>query len=199
MKTKLLMPLVLAAALATGARAETPAADDDASAADQANVATAATVNAPNQTVYVPRLPSAQELANAATAQAGVTIDRIEQSDAGVTVVYRLNDGRTNTVAYVPLPTGNAAGTVAVPPSTATLTTNRAVVVPSPAPTVVYQTAPRVVYYSDPYYYYSPRYAYYPGYYWYPPVSVSLGFGYRGGHWGGHGGHHHGGHRGHRH
>ena len=47
----------------------------------------------------------------------------------------------------------------------------------SPPPAVVYETAPRVIYYErSPYYY--------PGI-WYPPVSFSVGLGYRSFHGGG--------------
>lgn len=187
MKTKILLPFVFAAALAvTGARA---GAADDPSAAPAATPAPADTeattpapavsMPTPNQILYVPRLPSAQELANAAAAQK-VGIEQMLQTSAQITVVYKYANGQTNVVAYQLLPTANVAQ-------------------PTPAPKVVYRTAPpRVVYYSDPYW--APSYAYYPDYYWYPPVSLSLGFGYgwgghfhggyRGGFHGGHGGHH---------
>lgn len=125
----------------------------------------------PGQFIYSPRLPSPQELANVAAAR-GMTIERIEQTANQVTVVYRQTDGQTNVVGYVLLPSATAPGT--------------SVVVTTPAPTVVYRAAPRVVYY-DPYYY--------DRWYGWPPLSVSLGFGYgyyRGGYY--YGGYRHGGH-----
>ncbi|HVU22849.1 MAG TPA: hypothetical protein VHE13_01915 [Opitutus sp.] len=183
MKTKLLSSVALAAALFVPVALAQNAQTDDTGASDEADAATAP---APNQTIYVPRLPSAQELANAAAAQPGVSIDRIEKTDSQVTVVYKFTNGQTNVVAYEMLPAANAAPAVSSAP--------RAVVT-TPPPTIVYRSAPRVVYYSDPYYY---PYSYYPGYYW-PPVSLSLGFGYGwhgGGHYRGgfHGGHHGGWH-----
>jgi hypothetical protein len=116
---------------------------------------------APNQTIYVPRLPSPAELTNVASAQ-GFTVDRIDQTNAQITVVYRYANGQTNTVAYQLLP---AAGTAPAMPSTP------APVVTVPATTTVVYTAP-----APTYYYYDPYY--YPWRYWYPPVSLSFGFGY---------------------
>jgi hypothetical protein len=133
----------------------------------------------PNQIVYAQRLPSVAELTNAAAAQ-GLAIDRIEQTSAQITAVYRYANGQINIVAYLLLPTAGAT-TIPVPtPST-------------PPPAVVYNTAPRVVYY-DADYGYGP--AYYP-YYWYPPVafSIGLGFNYHYGYHGGFGGGYHGYHR----
>jgi hypothetical protein len=176
------------------ANATTTANDTTENATTANDTATAATpAPAPNQTIYVPRLPSAQELSDAAGTQQGVAIDRIEQTDSKVTVVYKFSNGQTNTVAYQVLPTANAVPANGAP-ATAGQTTTR-VVTTTPPPTIVYRTAPRVVYYDDPYY----PYSYYPGYYW-PPVSLSLGLGYvwhGGHHYHGHGGWHHGGgHRG---
>lgn len=174
------LPVLLAATLVTcGLRAQDttnaspttppPAPQAPTSAPAAAPVATAPqTAPAPNQIIYAPRLPSASELANVAAAQ-GLTIDQISQTANQVTAIYRSKDGQTNTVAYQLLPTAGSA--------TATTT----VVVPNPAPTVVYETAPRVVYYDS----YDP---FWPRYY-YPPVSLHLGFGYYHG-WGG-GYHHH--------
>lgn len=182
MNTKLLSTLALATALVVPSAFAQDNPADDAVAADNDSVAMS-TTPAPNQTIYVPRLPSAQELSNAAAQQQGVSIDRIEQSDNQTTVVYKFSNGATNTVAYQILPAANAnPNTVQVAPATRVVTT-------TPPPTVVYRTSPRVVYYSDPYYY---PYSYYPGYYW-PPVSLSLGLGYVW-HGGGYrGGYHHGG------
>ena len=128
-------------------------------------------VPAPNQIVYTPRLPSVAELSNAAAAQ-GLTVDRIEQSATQIVAVYRNANGQTNTVAYQTLP----------PTTAATVATT------SQPPTVVYESAPRVIYYDD----YDPFY--YP--YWYAPFSVRVGLGfgyhYHGG-YGYHGGYHGGG------
>ena len=196
MNTKILSPIIVAAALAaTGARAY---AEDNAAATPAPAPATTVAANpaqaaapalaalpAPNQVVYVPRLPTAQELTNAAAAQ-NIVIEQIQQTAAQVIAVYRYGTGQTNVVSYQVLPTATA-------PGVATTTAAPAVVYQQPATTtVVYQTTPRVVYYSDPTYYPA-----YPYYWWPAPVSVSLGFGYRwgGGHWGGgfHGGGFHGG------
>jgi len=196
MNTKMLSPFVVAAALvATGARAV--AADTvalsptEAASPAQPAVAPALALPTPNQIVYVPRLPTAQEITNAAAAQ-NIAIDQIQQTSTQVIAVYRYGAGQTNVVSYQVLPTATAG----VPVTTTQAPT--VVYQQQPTTTVVYQSAPRVVYYSDP--------VYYPNYYWWPgPVSVSLGLGYGwGGHWGGgyrggyHGGYHGGGHGGHR-
>ena len=189
MKTKLFSSAALAAALFVPlALAQNAQTDQAGSSDDSAAVAAAP---APNQTIYVPRLPSAQELSNAAAQQQGMSIDRIEKTDSQVTVVYKFTNGQTNTVAYELLPAANGAPVTGPAPRVVTTT---------PPPTIVYRSSPRVVYYSDPYY--SP-YAYYPDYYW-PPFSLSLGLGYvwHGGYHGGwhgdhdgwHGGHHGGWH-----
>lgn len=184
MQKKFLPVLVTATLLAVGAQAQdtaaqiaapsTPAPAVQQAVPQQAQVAQVAP--APNQIIYAPRLPNPSELTAAAAAQ-GMAVEQINQSATQVTVVYRSASGQTNTVAYQLLPTATAPTTT--------------VVVQNPAPTVVYETSPRVVYYDryDPYYY--PRY-------YYPPVSLSLGFGYYRG-WGGgyHGGYHGGGHWGH--
>jgi hypothetical protein len=136
------------------------------------------------QIVYSPKLPTAEELTNAATAQ-GYTVEKIVQTANQVIAFYRTANGQATTVAYQSLP---PSGTAA-PAAATTTTAAPAVVVTSPPPTtVVYETAPRVVYYND-----YPRY-YYPRV-WYPPVSLSFGFGYRSHHGGFHHHHHHGGFR----
>ena len=104
----------------------------------------------PNQTVYMSRLPSAAELSNTATAQ-GITVERIEQSPTQIVAVYRYSNGQSNTVTYQTLP----------PSTSSTIVTPT-----SPPPVVVYNSAPRVVYYRG----YDP--------FWYPPISVRVGFGY---------------------
>jgi len=133
-----------------------------------------ATAVTPNQIVYAQRLPSVTELTNAAAAQ-GLTIEKIEQTSAQITAVYRYGNGQINAVAYLLLP---AAGAVASPVVTSVPTPS------TPAPAVAYyESAPNAVYYNDSYGYWP---GYYP-YYWYPPVSfrVGLGFNY---HYGFHGG-----------
>jgi hypothetical protein len=137
---------------------------------------TPATAVTPNQIVYAQRLPSAAELTNAAAAQ-GLAIDRIEQTSTQVTAVYRYTNGQINAVAYLLLP---AAGAATSPVVTSVPTPS------TPPPAVVYEAAPRGVYYDDSYGYWP---AYYP-YYWYPPVSfrVGLGFNYHYGYHGGYGG-----------
>jgi hypothetical protein len=135
-------------------------------------VSAPAAAPAPTQIVYTPKLPTAQELTDAAAAQ-GMTVERISQTALQVIAFYRNANGQPVTVAYQTLPPSGVAQTPA-PAQPAP-----AVVVTAPPPTVVYETAPRVVYYESPAYYY-PRY-------YYPPVSLSFGFGYRGGY----GGHHH--------
>lgn len=140
--------------------------------------APAASALVPSQTIFLSRLPSPVELTNAASAQ-GLTIERIEQSNAVVTVVYKYSDGQTKTVAYQMLP---VAGTTSPAPVVVAAPTT---IVPS---TVYYESAPRV-YYDDYYYPYARG--------WYPPVSLNLGLGfYRGGYgFRGGGGFHHWGHR----
>ncbi|MEO6005849.1 MAG: hypothetical protein ABIZ04_25740 [Opitutus sp.] len=132
----------------------------------------------PNQIVYAARLPTAQELTDAASAR-GTMINRIEQTGSQITVSYQLGNGQVNVVSYQLLPAAGAA------PTTAVVTT--------PPPTVVYVPSQRVVYY-DPVRTYDP-------WYWYPPVSLSIGLGFRGGYYGGghfRGGYGHGFHHGHR-
>lgn len=121
---------------------------------------------APNSVIYIPRLPTPAELTSAAAAQ-GLTIEKMEQTNAQITVVYKFANGQTNTVAYALLPAASAApATVAAPSS----------VVMAPAPTVIY-TSPAPAYYYDPYYSSWP---------WLWPVGIDIGLGYtfhRGG-WG---------------
>ncbi len=127
------------------------------------------------QTVYTPKLPTAQELTDAAAGQ-GLTVERISQTDLQIIAFYRNSSGQPITVAYQTLP---PAGVVQTPtPAPAPVVVNTA-----PQTTVVYESAPRVVYYDTPRYYYPRAY--------YPPVSLSFGFGYRGGYYG-HGHHGHG-------
>src|SRR4051812_19327768 len=81
---------VFAQAPQTNAPVVTPSTQAPA-VAPTANPATA------NQLVYVPRLPTAQELTNAAAAQ-GRTIERIEQNNAQITLITRDANGQLNSV-----------------------------------------------------------------------------------------------------
>ena len=140
---------------------------------------------APTQIVYTPQLPTAAELTNAAGAQ-GLTVERIVQTANQVVAFYRNSSGQTSTVAYQSLPPAGAAPAPSLAPQVVVTSPAPApqVVVTAPPPTVVYQTAPRVVYYDYPAYYYPRTY--------YPPVSFSFGLGYnRGFYHGGHGRHYH--------
>lgn len=125
----------------------------------------------PNQIIYLPQLPNATALVNAAAAQ-GVTVEQINQTSTQITAVYKYSNGQINTICYQLL------SAVAAAPLPAGAT---AVAVPAQA-TVIYQQ-PAPVYYYDPFYYPWP---------WFAPVAIDLGFGFHGHHWGGgsHGGHH---------
>ena len=183
MKTKLVTLILGAAALAGAAGAAdssspsgtvsiptTPAPAIAATAA----APVAAPSPTPNQIVYTPRLPSPAELTNAATAQ-GLSVERLEQTATQILAVYRSSNGQLNTVAYQTLPPSGATTSASAP--VVAMTSQQS------APTVVYDSAPRVVYYDsyDPFYY--PRV-------YYPPVSLRLGFGF-GYHGGFRGGSHH--------
>jgi hypothetical protein len=147
------------------------------------------TMSAPasvNRIIYAPRLPSPTELSNVAAAQ-GLGIERIDQTDVQITVTYRASNGQVSTVAYQLLPDSSTQNMTTVGQSAPA----RTVVYSQPAPTVVYTQAAPVVYSRPaPYYYYDDPF-YYPwrsNYGYYNPVSVSLGFGYYGGYYGGRGG-----------
>ncbi len=134
----------------------------------------------PNQSIYVPRVPTPSELTKVATAQ-GSTIGQIVQTADSITVQYIMPGGQTSTVAYHNLDSiesGPVPQTVIATPSTPAPTYVTAPV----ARTVIYTESPEV-YYSRPYYYGDP-YAYGP---WFAPVGLSIGFGWHGG---GHGGEH---------
>ncbi len=184
MKTKLVTLLCLAAGgLLSGASAQSQPGTStipDAPTAPAAPLAEAAPTvaadtaanTALNQTVYTARLPSVQELTDAAAAK-GTRITRVEQSDARIVATYQLANGQTQTVVYQTLPAAGKTGS-------ATLVT-------TPPPAVVYVPRSRVVYYDA-----SPAY---DPWYWNPPVSLSFGFGFYSGHrFGGHsfGGYRHG-------
>jgi hypothetical protein len=153
---------VLAAALCTGALAQ-PAGPAPMQAAA-------------NETVFVAQLPNAGDLTKAAAAQ-GISVTQIDQTSSQVLVTYKYSNGAVNTVSYQPLSAAETGGANAVPaPATPapTLTTGS---------TVVYTTTAAPAYYADYPYYGYPYYGY--GYGWYPPVSIGLGFGFRGGFHGG--------------
>ena len=131
---------------------------------------------APNQIIYIPQLPSAGALANAAAAQ-GVAVAQINQTSSQITVVYKYSNGQTNTICYQLLSAAVAAPAIAGPTTAAV-----------PAQTTVIYGTPAPAYYYDPYYYPWP---------WFAPVAVSLGFGFHGGYYGGYYGGYHGGWGGH--
>ena len=101
--------LLAAAALGTAAFAQSPAVSAAPAAPAAPPVSAAPAVN---ETVYVPQLPSAEELTKAATAQ-GVTVTRISQSASQVTITYQYPNGQINTVAYQPLSNADASLTTA--------------------------------------------------------------------------------------
>jgi hypothetical protein len=184
MKIKILSVFLTAAGLlATGATAQvtTPT---------RAPVVTSDAPSTVNRVIYSPRLPSANELSNVAAAQ-GLSVERIDQTDSQITATYRSSNGQLSTVSYQLLPNGSDATA-----TTVVTTPAPNVVYTSPAPRVVYRTAPSYYYYNDPFFY--P----WGGYGYYSPVSVSLGFGFGHGYYGGrgyyHGGYHGGYHGRHR-
>jgi len=169
-------PIIAAVVLTTvsctaGALAENTESAASA-AATPAAVAPATTIPAPNQTIYLPRLPAPAELMSAAAAQ-GLTVERIDQTSTQITVVYKYSNGQVNVVCYQLLASATSqTAPVATTAAPATTTTT----------TIVYTEPARRVYYTyDPYY---------DPWYWVAPVCVGLSFDYafHGGHWGGHGG-----------
>jgi hypothetical protein len=157
--------VVLATALfATGAVAQT-----DNQTPVPAAPAAPAMVPTPNEIIYIPRLPDPAELTNAAAAQ-GITVERIAQTGAQVTVIYRYADGQVHTVAYQLLPAAGSAPAIGSAPATAMTA------VPAATTTVVYAAPTPAYYYYDPFYYPWP---------WYGPVSFRIGLGYSYYHFGG--------------
>jgi hypothetical protein len=186
MKTTRFIAAAALAAMGLGAVAFAQTSVQAAPPAPQA--APTAVAPAPNEVIYLPQLPAASALAASANGSQGVTIDKIDQTSAEITVVYRFANGQTNTVAYRLIGQADA---------TAAPTAAPAYGVPAPttpAPAVVY--APGYVAAPGPYYYDYGPYAYAPyGYYWtgwFAPVGIGigLGFGFHGG--GFHGGGFHG-------
>jgi hypothetical protein len=161
-KNPIFTAVVLATALfATGAIAQTN--NETPVPAAPAAPAMAPT---PNEIIYIPRLPDPAELTNAAAAQ-GITVERIAQTSAQVTVVYRYADGQVHTVAYQLLPAAGGAPTAA-----GTVMTT----VPAAPTTVVYAAPSPAYYYYDPFYY---------PWSWYGPLSLRIGLGYGYYHFGG--------------
>jgi len=176
MKTNsILTAIVLTTTLATTAaiaQATSPAAPE---------AAPAVVVNptpTPNQVIYLPQLPSATALANAAVAQ-GISVEQINHLSTQITVVYKYSSGQTNTVCYQLLSAAVAAPAIAGPTTVAV-----------PAQTTVIYGTPAPAYQAYPGYYYDPYYYPWP---WFAPVAVSLGFGFHGGYYGGYSGGYHGG------
>jgi hypothetical protein len=154
MKTNLFITTVVLTTVLLAAGAVAQTADQTA---PPTTVSPAGPMPAPDQIIYIPRLPNPTELANAAAAQ-GLTIEMMAQTSAQITVVYKHADGQTSTVAYQLLP---AAGAPAASPATTT-------VVPTAPATVVYAT-PAPAYYYDPFYWPGP---------WFAPVAFDIGIGY---------------------
>ena len=152
-------PIFTAAVLATALFATGAVAQTNNQTPVPAAPAAPAMVPTPNEIIYIPRLPDPAELTNAAAAQ-GITIERIAQTSAQVTVVYRYADGQIHTVAYQLLPAAGSA------PAVASTVVNA---VPAAPTTVVYAAPTPAYYYYDPFYYPWP---------WYGPVSFNVGFGY---------------------
>jgi hypothetical protein len=146
-----------------------------------APAAQATVAPAPNEVIYLPQLPAAGALASSANGSQGVTIDKIDQTSTGITVVYRFANGQTNTVAYRLIGQADSNAAPAAAPAYG---------VPAPttaAPAVVY--APGYAAAPAPYYYdyaYAPYGYYWPG--WFVPLGIGIGLG-----WGFHGGGFHGG------
>lgn len=166
MKTRIILAAV---ALATTGFAETSQAPGAPVqiAASTSYQADPTAMPVPNQTVYLPELPTAGELTTAASAQ-GLTVERIVQTPTQVTAVYRTPAGQTNTVAYLMLPAAGApTAQVVVPQAPVTST----VIVTRPAPVYYYRD------YDDG--------GFCDPWPWYGPVSVGFGWNW-GGHWGGH-------------
>lgn len=175
-------PVAQPASAAPAVVQTTPPARTVTQAPGSATVATSIT-----QTVYTPQLPAASDLTSAATAQ-GWTVEKIVTTPTQVIAFYRDANGQASTVAYQTLPPSDAVpARIAAAPAPQSVAPT--VVVTSPPQTVVYETAPPVIYREYPSYY-SPYYYPYSRA-WYPPVSLSFGFGYRSFH----GGHYHGGYR----
>jgi len=177
------VPFLTVSVLAVALSAAGVVAQTSEPTAPPAAASIAAPPPAPDQIIYIPRLPSPAEITSAAVAQ-GLTIAQIAQSASQMVVVYKRADGSVSTVAYQLLPAAGA-------PAAATAATTTVMTAP---PTTVVYASPAPVYYYDPFYY-GP----WP---WFGPVAVDLGFGFgfhhggfRGGHGfhGGHGGGHGGG------
>jgi hypothetical protein len=180
MKTNpILTAIVLTTTLFTKAaiaQAASPATSEPPVAPAAPEAAPAIVVNptpTPSQIIYLPQLPSATALANAAASQ-GIGVEQINQTSTQITVVYKYSNGQTNAICYQLL---SAAAAAPVPAGATT--------VPVPAQATVIYERPAPVYYYDPFYYPWPYFA---------PFSVSLGFGFHGGYYGGYyGGYHRGG------
>ncbi|MDB6115036.1 MAG: hypothetical protein JWQ62_1981 [Lacunisphaera sp.] len=187
MKTLKLSAILLAAAVSGGALLAQPAPSTPAAASSAA--ATPARIDG---NVFVAQLPTPTQLMKDAEAE-GVTVDRIEQTDARLLATYKYSNGSTRTYAYQLLST---AGDVPAPPSNIASISNA-----TPPAAVVY-SEPTRVYYSEPqrsYYYDSPRYVRYyddPWDFW-GPVAVGVGLGFAFSDHGHYSGGYHGGYHGH--
>ena len=163
MKTRILLAVVALSTSAYADTAQAPAAPGQIAAATSYQ-ADPAVMPVPNQTVYLPQLPSAAALTSAAAAQ-GLTVERIVQTPSQITAVYRTPAGQTNTVAYLPLPAAGAPAAQVIVPQ-------------APVRTTIIYARPAPVYYYDD----DDGWGPWPGF---GPAGVGVGFGWR---WGDHDG-----------
>jgi len=134
---------------------------------------TASTNLVPNQTIYVPRIPTPSELTKVASAQ-GSSIGQIVQTADSITIQYKMANGQSNVVAYRSI--ASIEGGTETQATVATPSTPAPTYVQAPVErTVIYTEAPD--YYARPYYYGDPYY-YGP---WFAPIRLSFGFGWHGG------------------
>jgi hypothetical protein len=126
---------------------------------------------------YVNQLPNPNDLVNTGVPE-GAKVSKIVQTGSDITVTYSYANGQIRAVTYRLLPAASSSATTSV------VTTSTVPTPSTPAPAVAYSEASpgyTVVYAQPAPVYYYPAYGYY--YPWFP-VSVHLGFGFRGG-WGG--------------
>jgi hypothetical protein len=143
----------------------------------------------PDRVIYVPQLPSVDQLTQAAAAQ-GVRVEQAAADRDEVSISYRLSDDTFRTIAYrlltnSPAPAAPVVRDVVTAPAPPPQTV-RVVEYVAPPPRVVYRYRSYDPFWDDPFYWSRPA-----------PVSVHLGFGWHSGsrH---HFPHHHGSHRHHR-
>lgn len=190
MKANLLVPLAAALGVTALSAQEQPPPDPPPPPAPPA-LASPSAAPVPERVIYLPHLPSVEELTHSAGVQ-GLMVVNLQQTSTEVTVTYRTRDNTTRTIAYRLLPTD--AGTpeslespVAAPAEPAPQVVQVVEVAPPP-PTVIYRIYDP--FRDDPFFadsHYFRRRA---------PVSIHLGVGWSSGprYHGGHGWHHRRGH-----